>query len=350
MGGAVPGAGQARGITGGDRGPTCAIAAGMKNIILCAMLLSACGAADEVDSASEDLLGGPGFPQPHPTLSAISPSTGTPGTAVRITGSGLGQLACTGGREISLYFLVYGDSFSGTGVACTYNADGSITATVPAGTTTSAPFQLKQYQNPCGPYLTCNQLVTVSSSPTFTLSPGTLAIQNQSQATVEAWALDGVAQSGTVAPGTTGRFTEGLGGHSVAAALDVLTPGGWVEVCGESGNVTIASGQTSTFRIAPLTAGQWLNHCVGSVDYAGSDAAGHFIVIRLFANDAWQEFDGGGNLLGSGTLSQDSISPPFVSFNIGGSSVSGFGWPYDSFFLTIGANQFLLERDARNPW
>src|SRR5262249_14915349 len=156
----------------------------MKKVILFAMLLGACGAADEVDSASEDLLGGPGFPQPHPTLSALSPSAGTPGTAVRITGSGLGQLACAGGRQISLYFLVYGDSYAGPGVACTYTADGAIPARVPAGTTTSAPFQLKQWQNPCGPFLTCNQLITLSSSPTFTISPGTLAIQNLSQATV----------------------------------------------------------------------------------------------------------------------------------------------------------------------
>src|SRR5262249_14857887 len=156
---------------------------------------------------------------------------------------------------------------------------------------------LKQWQNPCGPFLTCNQLVTVSSSPTFTISPGTLAIQNLSQATVESWSLDGVAQSGTVAPGATGSFTEGLGGHALAMALDVLTPAGWAGVCGETANVTISSGRTWTVTIAPFTAGQWLTHCVGSVDYSGSDAAGDFIVIRLFANDAWQEFDGAGNLV-----------------------------------------------------
>ena len=131
--------------------------------ILITLSTAACAVDKTSNDQADELSLGGDFPDPGPMLRTITPAAGPPGTSVTITGTGLNDLACTGGRQISSSWLAY----AGVSVACTYNANGTITAKVPSTATTSAPFQLLSWVNACAPLGTCIQQQVVSSTAVF---------------------------------------------------------------------------------------------------------------------------------------------------------------------------------------
>src|SRR5438132_5541622 len=98
----------------------------------------------------------------------MTPNSGPTGTSVTLSGTGLGNLACAGGRQISQFWVAYGD----ISVACSYEAaTGNIHATVPSNATAGAPFVIKKFVYPPSPcFVNCQTTIaTISTGPRFAL-------------------------------------------------------------------------------------------------------------------------------------------------------------------------------------
>jgi hypothetical protein len=173
-------------------------------------------------------------------------------------------------------------------------------------------------------------------------------LTNNAQIGVTQVTFNGVARSATSVSGNQATFSLAPGAYSVIATLTLAT-GDWV--CSLGGNTTVIENQTSSLSLAPLTAGQVLTHCSGSIDYnQGSyvDASGfHTVKMRFRANntfDWWLD-----NVLqAGGTVTSTTFSEPWLNFTLSSGDAISMGWPFGS--IQIFVNGLAVQMTRASGW
>ncbi len=189
----------------------------------------------------------------------------------------------------------------------------------------------------------------LASATTLAGPPASLAVVNTSQVDILAFALDGAQRPADQTSGNRSTFSVAAGSHTVSAALGFAATGS--RVCDWSGQANVASGQTFTFTILPLTAGQVLTHCGGPIDYnQGSyvDLNGlHTVAMRFHANGTYQWWHDGDEQQ-SGTITSTTLAPPALAFTLSSGDRIAMGWPFDIFNLNV--NGFSVQLVRTNNW
>lgn len=195
-------------------------------------------------------------------------------------------------------------------------------------------------QNATGPSGYSN---TVSATTPAAL--GTVVLTNNAQIGISQVTFNGVARAPTQVNGTQATFSGVPAGATSVLATLVLATGDWV--CSFGGNVTVIENQTSSVNVQPLTAGQVLTHCSGSVDYVqGSyvDLAGfHTVSVRVHASgrfDWWLD----GVAQAAETITGTTFNEPWLSFTLSGGDTISMGWPFGSMQLWVNNHAVQLTR------
>ena len=163
--------------------------------------------------------------QTQPTISSVSPSSGSPGTSVTITGTGF-----TGASSVT---------FNGTASTYTVNSDTQITATVPSGATTG-PLVVT---TPGGSASTPFTVTGVVAGPTITsISPTSGPVTTV--VTITGTGLTGVS-SVKFGGGVSAAFTP-VSDTKVTATVPTGAKTGPVSVSGPNGSAT----SSQSFRVS----------------------------------------------------------------------------------------------------
>ncbi len=167
------------------------------------------------------------FTVPLPQITSISPSSGTPGTQVTVSGSGFRSTQVVGGNSSTL-------SFNGVGAAITTWSNTQIVATVPASATTG-PVKIGGYignSNPDVVFTTANPVIT-------SLSPSAGPVGTQVQ--INGSGFGSVQGSGSV------KITSNTAAIVSWSDTQIVAT---VPVASKSGSVTVtAGGVTSNSNI-----------------------------------------------------------------------------------------------------
>lgn len=189
----------------------------------------------------------------------------------------------------------------------------------------------------------------VATATTPAGPPGQIAVVNDTQVELVAYALDGVARTPDQIIGNRAIFNVPAGSHTIAAAIGFRpSPTEIARVCDWEATATVGSNQTVTGTVPLLSAAQVLTHCEIAADYVqGSyvDLSGfHTVEARIHpdgAFDWWHDAVPQARL----TMSTTSFNAAELRFTVGGDSIT-MGWPYGSLRLFVDGNPVHMLRDV----
>jgi|GEM_PF-4701747 len=269
---------------------------------------------------------------PCPTITSISPTTGSPGDSVSITLSKLSPYSLR-----TRYDWVRFGGPSGANANFTIVSATELRATVPSNARTGT------IALGCYVYLT-GRTTAVRSSQTFyvqAIQTGTLSLQDNSQYTVLSFQLDGQSQPiGTIPPGGALNLPQQLssGSHPYVIGIGPVTQGALYSF---SGSVNIFAGQRSNLYVPRLTVNQALTEGRSSRDYDGSyvsSSGGHTVRFRFYGNSTAFDYYHDDSLITSGhtvevSWPNDAASIIFsVATNVANTTTT---YPHASFYQQI---------------
>ncbi len=177
---------------------------------------------------------------------------------------------------------------------------------------------------------------------------GTLVLTNNSQVSISEVTFDGVPIAPTRVAGNQSTYTLAEGAYNVVATLS-LANGDWV--CSLGGATTVTANQTTNVSVDPLTAGQILTHCWGSVDYIqGSfvDSAGfHTVSARVHADGTFEWWLDGARQAPE-TITGTSFSEPWLTFTLSSGDTVRMSVPFGSMQLSV--NRFAVQMTRASGW